>query len=95
MYRADGSRLPGGRRYSITLVPWYDAERPLAISSYVQLFDREPLELENEVLALELNDGSWFSFRITDVNETPPHHHTLIAQHWPVHREQSTVRRAG
>ena len=86
IYRSDGSRLPGPRRYAFTLVPWYEPSLPLAIGSWVQLYDREPLELENEPLSIELNDGRWFTFRVTDVSETPPHHYTVIAQRWPAAR---------
>ncbi len=86
VYRPDGSPLPGRRRYSIALVPWYEPQRPLAIGSWVELHDREPLELENQELALQLSDGRWFTFRVTDVSETPPHLHTFIAQHWPRER---------
>jgi hypothetical protein len=86
VYRPDGSALPGERRYSITLVPWYESARPLAISSWVELHHREPLELENEHLTIQLTDGRWVTFRVTDVSETPPHHHTFVAQHWPAHR---------
>jgi hypothetical protein len=88
VYRSDGSSLPGERRYSIMLVPWYEKERPLAIGSFVELRNREPLELENEELSVELSDGRWFTFRVIDVSETPPHHHTLVAQQWPSHHHR-------
>ncbi len=83
VYRSDGSPLPGERRYSITLVPWFEPARPLAIGSWVELRGREPLDLENQELGIQLSDGWWFTFRITDVSEVPPHHHTFMAQHWP------------
>jgi hypothetical protein len=86
VYRPDGSALPEPRRYSITLVPWYDPARPLAIGSWVELRGREPLELENEPLTLQLGDGLWFTFRVVDVSEIEPHHHTFLAQAWPSHR---------
>jgi hypothetical protein len=81
--RSDGSALSGERRYSITLVPWYEPERPLAIGSWVELHDQEALELENEELTVQLNDGRWFTFRVIHVSETAPHHHVFIAQAWP------------
>ena len=83
VYRIDGSPLKPARRYSITLVPWYEPSRPLAIGSWVELHDREPLEIENEPLTLQLSDGRWFTFRIIDVSESPPHHHTFVAHRWP------------
>jgi hypothetical protein len=83
VYRADGSVLPGDRHYSITLVPWYEPSRPLAIGSWVELQGEEPLELDNQVLSVQLSDRQWLTFRIIDVSETPPHHHTFIAQGWP------------
>ena len=72
--------------YSFTLVPWYEPARPLAIGSWVELHGREALDLENEQLTVQLNDGRWLTFRLIDVSETPPHHHTLVAQQWPVSR---------
>jgi hypothetical protein len=86
VYRADGSALSGERQYSITLVPWYESGPPLAISSWVELHEREPLELENEHLTIQLSDDRWVIFRVTDVSETPPHHHTFVAQRWPTQR---------
>jgi hypothetical protein len=83
LYRSDGTPLPGERRYSITLVPWYEPDRPLAVSSWVELRGREPLDLENEQLTIRLSDERQLAFRVTDVSETPPHRHTFIAQHWP------------
>jgi hypothetical protein len=84
--RADGSALSGERRYSITLVPWYEPGRPLAIGSWVELYDQEPLELENEELTVQLSDGRWLTFRIIHVSETPPHLHVFMAQAWPTQR---------
>jgi hypothetical protein len=92
IYRSDGSTLPGERRYSVTLVPSYQPARPLAIGSSLELHDHEPLDLENEPLTVELADGRWFTFRIINVSETPPHPHTLIAQDWP--SEQAAPRTA-
>lgn len=86
VYRYDGSPLPGPRRYSFTLVPWYEPARPLAIGSWVELHGREPLDLENEQLTIQLSDARWLTFRLIDVSETPPHHHTVVAQQWPVLR---------
>ena len=86
VYRSDGSALSGQRRYSITLVPWYDAGRPLAIDSWVELRDQEPLQLENEELTVQLPDDRWFTFRVIQVSETAPHHHTFVAQAWPTQR---------
>jgi hypothetical protein len=86
VYRSDGSALPGERHYSITLVPWYEPGRPLAISSWVELHDREPLELENEQLTIQLSDARWITFRVIHVSETAPYHHTFIAEHWPSQR---------
>ena len=86
VYRSDGSALPGEWHYSITLVPRYEPQRPLAIGSWVELRDREPLEPENQPLTIELSDRRRFSFRVTDVSETPPHRHTFIAQQWPEKR---------
>lgn len=86
VYRDDGSPLQGARRYSFTLVPWYEPTRPLAIGSWVELHGREPLDLENQPLTVQLSDGRWLTFRIIDVSETPPHHHTVVAQQWPVLR---------
>jgi hypothetical protein len=83
VYRQDGSALPGTRRYAITLVPWYEQGRPLAIGSFVELRDQEPLELENEELSIQLSDGRWFAFRVIHVSETAPHHHTVLAERWP------------
>ena len=85
VYRADDSALPGERQYAITLVPWYEAERPLAIGSWVELRDQEALELENAPLRLRLHDGRWCRFTVTDVSETPPHQYTFVAQAWPQH----------
>ncbi len=95
VHRPDGSALPGERRYSITLVPWYDPARPLAIGSWVELRDREPLELENQELAIQIEDGRWLTFRVTDVSETPPHRHTLIAEEWPSPVAMQRWRHAG
>jgi hypothetical protein len=81
--RADGSALPGERQYSITLVPWYDPDRPLAIGSWVELREREALELEGHPLQLRLQDGRWCSFSVTDVSDTPPHQYTFVARAWP------------
>jgi hypothetical protein len=67
-------------------VPWYDRGRPLAIGSWVELHDREALEVENEPLTIQLSDGRWFTFRILHVSETHPHQYTLVAQQWPVRR---------
>ncbi len=86
VYRVDGSALKRARRYSITLVPWYEPSRPLAIGSWVEFHDCEPLELENEPLTLQLSDGRWFTFRIIDVSEWPPHRHTFLAHRWPARR---------
>jgi hypothetical protein len=83
VYRSDGSTLPEERQYSVTLVPWYEEGRPLAIGSWLELRDREPLELENEQLTIQLSDGRWFTFRLIHVSESAPHHHTFMAQAWP------------
>jgi len=83
VYRANGSALPGDRQYCIMLVPWYEPERPLAIGSWLELLDHEPLDLENEPLTIQLSDGRWLPFRVTDVSETPPHPHTFVADEWP------------
>ena len=83
VYRCDGTPLRGKRRYAITLVPWYEPQRPLAIGSFVELRGREPLALENEELSVQLADGRWFTFRVIHVSETAPHPHTLVAQQWP------------
>jgi hypothetical protein len=83
VFRPDGAVLPGERRYSITLVPWYAPERPLAIGSWVELHGREPLELENQPLTIPVGDGRVLVVRVIHVSETAPHHHTLIADAWP------------
>jgi hypothetical protein len=83
VHRADGSALPGERHYSITLAPWYEPARPLAIGSWVELHGEEPLELENQQLSVQLTDSRWLTFRVVNVSETPPHLHTFIAQGWP------------
>ena len=85
-YRVDGSPLKRARRYTITLVPRYEPSRPLAIGSWVEFHDREPLEVENEPLTLQLSDGRWFTFRIIDVSEWLPHRHTFLAHRWPPRR---------
>jgi hypothetical protein len=85
VYRANGSALRGERRYSITLIPHDALGRPLAIGSWVELYGDEPLQLENEELRVQLSDGRWFAFRITDVSEMPPHQHIFRAQDWPSH----------
>ena len=100
VYLPDGSALPDARRYSITLVPWYEHDRPLAIGSFVELRGREALDLENQDLSLQLSDGRWLTFRVVHVSETAPHPHTFVAQQWPSehHRFASTEwrsRRAG
>jgi hypothetical protein len=94
VYRADGSPLEQ-RRYSITIVPWYEPGKPLAVGSWVELHDREPLEFENEQLTLQLSRDLWFTFRITDVSETPPHQYTFIAEEWPERRAGYPGRAAG
>ena len=83
IYLADGSVAHGRRRYAISLVPWYEPARPLAISSWVELYDEEPLHLENQLLALHLSDGRWLAFRLVDVSESPPYRHTFMAESWP------------
>jgi hypothetical protein len=85
VYRADGSPLSGERQYSITLVPWCEAERPLAIGSWVELRNQEALELETEQLRLRVHDGRWCTFTVTHVSETAPHQCTFVAQAWPQH----------
>jgi len=85
--RADGSELPGERRYTVTLVPWYEPGRPLAIGSWVELRDREALDLEDEELSLRLHDGRWCRFTITEVSDTTPHQYTFVAQAWPQHEQ--------
>src|SRR3954471_10223051 len=94
VYRANGTVLPGERRYSITLATWYEPARPLAIGSWVELHGEEPLELEKQQLSLQLNDSQWLTFRIIDVSETPPHRHTFIVQGWPSARAGTSSARA-
>jgi hypothetical protein len=87
----DGSALRGERHYSITLVPWYEPTRPLAIGSWIELHGEEPLELENQQLSVRLDTNRWLTFRIVNVSETPPHHYTFIAQGWPSSRSARSV----
>ena len=95
MYRADGSALPGQRRYSFTLLP-YDlpiperrnergapAFRPGSMACWVELRSQEPLELEGQTLILSMPGGDLLTFHIVDVSETPPYRHTTIPDAWP------------
>ena len=66
-HRVPRRRLPSQTGASLFHHPraWYEPSRPLAISSWVEFHDREPLEIENEPLTLQLSDGRWFTFRIS------------------------------
>jgi hypothetical protein len=86
VYRADGSPLRDQRRYSITIVPWYEPGRPLAVGSWVELRDREPLEFENERLTVQVREDLWFTFRIIDVSENSPQQYTFAPEEWPGRR---------
>ncbi len=93
VYTADGRALQGKRRFSFTLLPYElpplrgvgenARPRPASIGCFVELFGREPLELEGEPLRLRMADGRWVRFFLFDVSDTPPFLHTTIVEGWP------------
>lgn len=91
VYRADRTPLPGRRRYSFTLLPYNlpplrgfaSPPRPACMGCFVELFGREPLDLESEPLRLEMADGRSIRFFLFDVSETAPFPHAVIVDAWP------------
>jgi len=90
VYRADGRRLDGDRRFSFTLLPYEvpafsgDAStRPESVGCFVELRATEPIELEGERLSIVTADNHRVRFHLFAVSDTPPYCHTTIVDSWP------------